>query len=79
MLLMFQRAETTERKAKDNRQEVVRKSDKKTPQLRGGKIYFITELVWITPCNFIFIAIGFDITPTISKLFFHLLQNKTCI
>ena len=38
MLLMFQRAETTERKAKDNRQEVVRKSDKKNPSIKRGKI-----------------------------------------
>jgi len=37
---MFQRAETTERKAKDNRQEVVRKSDKKNPSIKRGKNIF---------------------------------------
>ena len=49
MLLMFQRAETTERKAKDNRQEKVRESDKKNPPLinlwgvkRDGFIYGVS-------------------------------------
>ena len=41
MLLMFQRAETTEQKQRATcKMQDEKMKDKKTPQLRGGKIIF---------------------------------------